>query len=134
MVRFYYQLFIIICYLTVILLPKVCSTVSQSHFMLSNIGLEFSPFDEGALLLLETNSNSVSICSQKCYMMARCRTFNFDIQTKLCRLYEGDVDCTGLIVPSLSPQSICGSIQLMGNDFANYGRPCSCCENSRYLT
>jgi hypothetical protein len=102
--------------------------------VLSNIGLEFSPFDEDALLLLETNSNSIPICAQTCYMMARCRTFNFDIQTKRCRLYEGDVDSTGIIAASLSPQSICGSIQLTVNDFADYGRACSSCEGSRYLT
>jgi hypothetical protein len=96
--------------------------------------LEFSPFDEQALLLLETNSNSVSICTQKCFMIAGCRTFNFDIQTKSCRLYGGDIDSTGLVVVSLSPQSTYGLIQLTVNDFADYGRPCSYCEGSRYLT
>jgi hypothetical protein len=130
----YHHLFLVIYYITLISLFKTSSTVSQSYFVLSDIGLEFSPFDQQALLLLESYSNSISICTQTCFMISGCRTFNFDIQTKLCRLYEGDIDTTGLVMASLSPQSICGSIQLTVNDFAAYGHACSYCEGSRYLT
>lgn len=106
----------------------------QSAYMdLSNKGFEFSPYDQQALLLFDI-TQSVSICAQKCFTMTRCRTFNFDLQTKHCRLYEGDQDTTGSVVAALSPESICGSIKLNVKDFLDYGRSCSYCENNRYLT
>ncbi|CAF0894873.1 unnamed protein product [Adineta steineri] len=69
-----------------------------------------------------------------CEMIARCRTFNYDIQIKHCRLYQGDIDSTGEVVPSVSSQSVCGSIKLIMENFADYGGPCSICDGSRYLT
>ncbi|CAF0839620.1 unnamed protein product [Adineta steineri] len=109
------------------------SNIDQFNFGLCTAGLEFSPFDE-QILLFETNTDSLIRCAIQCDMAARCRTFNFDRQTKDCYLYEGDIDSTGLVVASLSPPSVCGWIKLDMSDFANYGSPCSTCEDSRYLT
>ncbi|CAF0839563.1 unnamed protein product [Adineta steineri] len=109
------------------------SNIDQFNFGICTAGLEFSPFDE-RILLFETNTDSLIRCAIQCDMAARCRTFNFDRQTKDCYLYEGDIDSTGLVVVSLSPQSVCGWIKLDMSDFANYDSPCSTCEDSRYLT
>ncbi|CAF0780857.1 unnamed protein product [Adineta steineri] len=105
----------------------------QAFIDLSNVGLEFSPFDEQALLLSETTTDLVVNCAQICLTIVECRIFNFDIQTKHCRLYEGDIDTTGSIITSVSSQSICGSFQMTMNDFVDYGRPCSMCDHNRYL-
>ncbi|CAF0826048.1 unnamed protein product [Adineta steineri] len=109
------------------------SNIDQFNFDICTAGLEFSPFDE-RILLFETNTDSLIRCAVQCDMTTRCRTFNFDRQTKDCYLYEGDIDSTGLVVTSLSPPSVCGWIKLDMSNFANYGSPCSTCEDSRYLT
>ena len=96
--------------------------------------MEFIPFNQQVIFLFQTNINSLLKCAQTCYTNNLCRTFNYDYQTKLCRLYEGDINSTGVINSSLSIQSICGSINLVDKDFIDYERSCSYCQNSRYLT
>ncbi|CAF1496506.1 unnamed protein product [Adineta steineri] len=113
---------------------ETTTNIWQSFFDVSNLGLEFSPADEQALLLLDTTARSLLNCAQMCQMIARCRTFNYDIQMKHCRLYQGDIDSTGEVVPSVSSESVCGSIKLIMENFADYGGPCSICDGSRYLT
>ncbi|CAF1375072.1 unnamed protein product [Adineta steineri] len=113
---------------------ETTTNIWQAIFDVSNLGLEFSPADEQALLLLDTTARSLLNCAQMCEMIARCRTFNYDIQIKHCRLYQGDIDSTGEVVPSVSSQSVCGSIKLIMENFADYGGPCSICDGSRYLT
>ncbi|CAF4439063.1 unnamed protein product, partial [Adineta steineri] len=47
------------------------------------------------------------------------------MQSKRCRLYEGDIDNTGSIINSQSIQSVVGTIRLITDDFIDYGRPCN---------
>lgn len=133
MMCFDYSLYFFIGLSIMIFHLEVNGNIWQIYFDLSNKGLEFSPFDQQTLLFID-NTKSILFCVQKCFTVINCRSFNFDIQTKYCRLYEGDIDNTGFIISSLSSQSVCGSIKLDSNDFLDYGRSCSSCENSRYLT
>jgi hypothetical protein len=106
----------------------------QSFMSLSSLGMKFSPLDEQAMLLFEINSNSIEACSETCHSNLYCRIFDFDGQSNLCRLFEGDVDTMGSIIPSPSSRSIVGSIQLIPAQFYSKGLSCSSCELSRYLT
>jgi hypothetical protein len=126
---------LVVIYCILMVLPFEASTFNaQSVIHLSDVGLEFSPFDEQISLLLEKNSDSISTCAQVCLMTASCRIFNFEPQMRSCRLYEGEMDGTGSLVNSATSQSICGSIELMIQDFTNYGGACSLCEHDRFLT
>ncbi|CAF1470046.1 unnamed protein product, partial [Adineta steineri] len=109
------------------------SSNRQSFIDLSQLGLEFIPVDENLLLLVDINADSIMICSKICFSNIYCRTFNFNIQSKRCRLYEGDIENTGSIINSQSIQSVVGTIKLTIDDFIDYGRPCSFCENKPYL-
>ena len=129
----HYRPYVLISYIMIIMPLESHTSVTHSYFTLSNSGYEFAPFDQNALLLYETNADSISSCSLQCHMSAECRIFNFDHQTKHCHLYEGDINTTGEVVLSLSSQSIYGSIELTIKDFVDYGRPCSSCEGSRLM-
>ncbi|CAF1429106.1 unnamed protein product [Adineta steineri] len=134
MVSFYRRLLLTLFILIISQTLETTKNIWQSIFDVSNLGLEFSPADEQALLLLDTTARSLLNCAQMCEMIARCRTFNYDMQMKHCRLYQGDIDSTGEVAPSASSQSVCGSIKLIMENFADYGGPCSICDGSRYLT
>lgn len=123
----------LIYYIVLILQSQINALIWQSNIGLCSTGLEFFPFDQQALLLTE-NTKSTLMCAKQCLTIRNCRTFNFDNQTKSCRLYEGDIDSTGSIGASLSAQSICGSLRLDVKYFLHYGQYCTYCEDSRYLT
>jgi len=106
----------------------------QSSTNLSSIGFEFSPVNIQALLLSITTVNSLFACTQLCHSTACCRIFDFDGQSKRCRIFEGNITTMGSIVASSSSQSRVGSIQIHPNQFATHGQPCSFCLGSRYLT
>lgn len=125
--------FVLICNIMLLLQSLTTALIWQSYIGLCNTGLEFFPFDQQALLIAE-NTKSTLMCAQKCLSIRNCRTFNFDSQTKSCRLYEGDIGSTGSIGASLSAQSICGSLHLDVKDFLHHGHSCAYCEDSRYLT
>ena len=107
--------------------------IRQSFVHLSNIGFEFIPTDQQAVLLSDANANTRIFCTQMCYSQTLCRTFNYDVQSKRCRLYESEIDGSGSIVSALSSQALIGSIVMTEEDFSSRGQVCSACENSRYL-
>ena len=130
----YQRRLIFILYLIAASRSQTAVLGSQSFISLSELGREFFPTDEQAVFILKKNTNSITTCAQICLSVTGCRTLNFDTGTKLCRLYEGDIDATGSIIASRSVQSLVGSIKLTAEDFSNQGRPCSFCEDNRYLT
>ncbi|CAF4450241.1 unnamed protein product, partial [Adineta steineri] len=104
----------------ILYLPKTSSN-RQSFINLSQLGLEFIPTNENLLLLVDINADSIIICSKICFSNIYCRTFNFNMQSKRCRLYESDIDNTGTIINSQSIQSVVGTIKLTADDFIDYG-------------
>lgn len=128
---------------TVMLLNTICilfifyhrilgTDIWNSMFDLSNQGWQYIPFD-GQILSVGMSSKSLLTCTHQCLRLPLCRTFNFDSQTKTCRLYEGDMNTTGSIVSS-SSTTIYGSLVLKSANYLNYGLPCSFCDRNRYLT
>ncbi|CAF0873571.1 unnamed protein product [Adineta steineri] len=107
----------------------------ESLVTFSSYGFEFSPIDEQALFILESNVNSIMSCVQTCHSNTQCRIFDFDDQLHRCRIFEGDITTMGSVVTSsLSVRSIVGTIELQPDNFVNRGQPCSYCQESRYLT
>jgi len=128
-----FRLIIFACY---ILIPAKLQSISigwQSTTVFSINGFEFSPIDEQALFLLESNANSIMSCFQTCHLTAQCRIYDFDDQSHRCRIFEGDIATMGVVVASTSSLSRVGSIELRPELFANEGQPCSFCQGSRYL-
>lgn len=121
------------CLLFICLVELSSAVVRRSTVDLSSIGLEFIPMDEQVVLLVDANANTRIFCTQMCYSNSLCRTFNYDIQSKRCRLYESEIDGSGSIVSTPASQSVIGSIVMTGEDFSNRGQNCSACEHSRYL-
>lgn len=106
----------------------------QSTTNLSSDGLQFSPVDEQALFLFNFTASSLFACTRLCHSNGRCRIFDFDGQSKRCRLFEGNIMTMGSYIPSSSFQSRVGSMKLRSEQFTSRGQPCSSCQGSRYLT
>ena len=105
----------------------------QSYVQLSSPGLEFVPIDVQALLIEQVTSQSLQMCTRTCHANSACRTFDYDTESRRCRLFGGDSDSTGVVVSSNSTSSRIGSVQLVPSLFSNKGQPCSSCYNDRYL-
>lgn len=134
MVNSYHHLDFLIYYIVITVSFEMITNASESYFTISEKGLEYSPFDQSALLLYETNSDSISSCALECHALRVCRIFNYDGETNYCDLFEGEIGATGVMVTSGSFQSVYGSIELDSQDFVAYGLSCSSCQDSRFLT
>lgn len=110
-----------------------CLFQQQSTIVLSSQGLEYSPNDQTTLLLFTIESRLLSFCAHKCLLITNCRIFNYDFQSRQCRLYGTDDDYSRSIINSSSTQSVVGSIQTTMEEFNNYGRSCSFCLYSLQL-
>ena len=116
------------------------TTHSQQIFFKSRIiyvstGTQFSPVNMQAQLFLIKSTTSLKQCAIACNANVLCRIFDFGVNSpKQCRLFEGDIDTLGTIIPSPSSGSTVGSVQLSANLFTDYGFACSSvCHQSRYL-
>ena len=109
--------------------------IFSAKIKLSNPGTQFVPVVMSAQLISSTLTNTVKKCSILCTNNILCRIFDYGVSLpNQCRLFEGDLNTLGQIIPSSSPQSSTGIIQLTPNLFAEYGTPCSfSCSQSRYL-
>ncbi|CAF3985976.1 unnamed protein product [Adineta steineri] len=105
----------------------------QSSMNLSSPGFQFSPVNYQALFLSQINTKSLFSCAQTCHSNGNCRIFDFDDQSLLCRLFQGNIITMGSIVPSSSSQSRVGSRKYNAEQFINHGQSCSLCEGSRYM-
>lgn len=113
----------------------VCETESiESLMTMTEMGKEFSPIDEDAVLLGVYHHSIHKKCIEACHFNCFCRIFDHDSISYRCRLFEGDLETTGFVVNSNSSNSFVGRIQLSPMLFSAYGQPCSACSSSRYLT
>ncbi len=114
-------------------------TSSQQIFtaqaILSDVGTQFVPGSMSTQLLSTVAVDSVEKCALICLNNVWCSIYDYEASgVKQCRLFEGDANKHGQILPSSSPQSTAGLIRLSSELFAEYGRPCSSfCSHSRYL-
>ncbi|CAF1075662.1 unnamed protein product [Adineta steineri] len=105
----------------------------QSSMNISSPGFQFSPVNYQALFLSQINTKSFFSCAQTCHSNGNCRIFDFNDQSLLCRLFQGNIITMGSIVASSSPQSRVGSKKYNAEQFLNHGQSCPLCEGSRYM-
>ena len=89
----------------------------QSSMNLSSAGFLFYPVDFAALFLSNSTISSLLFCARLCHLDGQCRIFDYDPQSRECRLFQGDIITMGSIIQSSSHQSRAGSMKIDGNQF-----------------
>ena len=119
---------------TCLLMIFVCSAAAMTYctrFTISSTGSYFHSRYPIQLLSV-TMSRSVNDCASACNHLPDCRTFDYDPSSNQCRLFEAD-STTGTILPSSSPTSVVGSVEIIPDLYFNiHDQPCSACAESRY--
>jgi hypothetical protein len=121
--------------LLVIFKLSFSQTIFTAEIISSNTSTQFVPANTPAQLISTVVTSSFQRCAILCTNNVLCRVLDFEASgPKQCRLFEGDTNTLGNIVPSTSPQSRVGSVRLTPALFAEFGSPCSSfCYHSRYL-
>lgn len=106
----------------------------QSISDLSSAGHEFVPSDPSYPSLLIFTTKKQLYCSAECNKRIDCRIYDYDSNTKQCRLWDADTLTSGSIAASpLKPKSSVGSIRLSSSLYANiHNQSCDRCALSRY--
>ena len=112
------------------------SAIIQSSAVISSFGYHFVPFDPSATPLSTLTRSSLIHCYVECNKLVECRTFDFDEDSKQCRLWSDD-STTGSIslATSSKPRSKVGSIKITSHVYTEtHGQSCEKCVESRYET
>lgn len=115
--------------------PSDSQEIITAQLILSNPGTQYLPVNMQSQLISSTTTDTVKACIALCTNDVLCGVCDHDVSvSKQCRLFEGDADTLGQILPPPSPQSQVGAVRLSAILFAEYGSPCtSFCFYSRYL-
>jgi hypothetical protein len=82
-------------------------------------------------LLSMTTCQTTAQCAAACNQVQPCRTFDYDLSSKQCRLFEGD-PTTGFTALSSTAMSIVGTVRIFSSLFTSaHNQPCVMCEKSR---
>ena len=122
--------------LTISFNPVRCQFIFQSLTIVSSQGTQYSPINPSAQLISSTIVNSFKLCARACNSNTLCRIFDYGaVVPQQCRLFEGDTNTLGTIIPSAMSNSQVGTVEITPSLFTQYGQSCSStCTNSRYLT
>jgi len=123
-------------FLLIVFNPIQSQYTYQSLIVASNQGNQYSPIAASAQFISSSIVNSFKLCAISCNQNTLCRVFDFGgIVSQQCRLFEGDINTLGSIIPSPMLDSMVGTIQITPSLFTQYGQACSSvCSQSRYLT
>jgi hypothetical protein len=87
---------------TIIRLPSYqASNIFESTIRLTPLGRAFRARRSIELLNILVNVQSLTYCSMSCNQNPRCRTFDFDQSTRICRLFESELS-TGTLLSNAS--------------------------------
>lgn len=114
----------------------LCSNTQadQSFLTLTDLGSEFIPMNS-IVLILTLTVPSVTDCGLQCNQRMSCRTFDFDLGSSQCRLFEADLTTGSIVMNSLKPQSYVGLVQLSSSTYSStHDQSCTVCAESRYET
>ena len=97
---------------------------------ISSMGLEYQP--KYSMQLISTTIIATKIrCSAACNQLTSCRTFDYDLVSKRCRLFEGDAT-TGSIIPSTA-SSFVGTVRILSSLYSStHNQACQTCQQTRY--
>ena len=104
---------------------------AQSSIKIWPVGTAFQPANAVELLSI-TTAPSFLICGSTCNINIQCRTFVYDLISKGCTLYEGEVS-TGIVLTNSSTTKL-GSIIYFTNLYGCYNKTDDQCSFDRYLT
>jgi len=109
------------------------NAVYQSLIQLSSMGMEFQPQNNVQLISIQTAQTTV-LCSAACNQLSPCRTFDYDLVSKRCRLFEGD-STTESIILSSSSTSFVGTVLISSTLYSSiHDQNCQACQEDRYET
>jgi hypothetical protein len=120
--------------LLLVVLSILCfiTQADKSIIILSDPGYEFVPINSISLILTSTAVSSLR-CGLACNQRIDCRTYDFDLPSGQCRLFEADLTTGSVVASPYKPQSIVGSVQISTDIYSlTYGQPCDQCAQSRY--
>ncbi len=119
----------IILLLVVMILP--INSIYQSKIKFTSTGREFQP--EANIQLISTATiQTQMLCSAACNQQLSCRTIDYDLVSKRCRLFEGD-STTGSIISSSSSTSIVGTVIISSTLYSStHNESCQSCQQTRY--
>jgi len=107
------------------------NSIYESYMSLSSMGMEFQP-QNNIQLISQTTIQSKIQCAAACNQLSSCRTFDYDLASQRCRLFEGD-STTGSIISSSSSTSIAGTVSISPTLYSStYNQSCQACQASRY--
>ncbi|UJR19962.1 hypothetical protein I4U23_023094 [Adineta vaga] len=112
------------------LIVTICA-FAPVHFQISSIGNQFQAANMIELLAVISNIQTTIRCANLCYQNSLCRTFDYDFNSRKCRLFEGSID-TGIIL-SLRSTSVVGEITVDQSSYSFYNTSSNNCVNSRFL-
>ena len=103
----------------------------SAKFSITQPGNRFQPVNSLERLSVANNVHSTMSCAIICYSDSLCRTFDFDSNSKQCRLFEGSFD-TGSLLPNFS-SAVIGWIDINTSIFDLYNATSDRCAHSRFL-
>jgi hypothetical protein len=111
------------------------STEDRSVSDISGLGEEFVPVDNSLPPLLTCTAKKLLYCHLECNKRADCRTFDYDADSRQCRLWDADMTTGSTVASPSKPQSSVGTIQLSPSLYVNiHNQSCDKCFQSRYET
>ncbi|CAF2064928.1 unnamed protein product [Rotaria magnacalcarata] len=100
----------------------------QSVYNISNLGHEFVPADSSLPPLLTFMTEKWLYCALQCNQRVDCQTFEFDGNSKQCRLWDTGMTIGSIVTSSSNPPSSIGTIQFSTNIYANkHNQSCDKC-------
>lgn len=103
----------------------------QTHISISEVGYYFNPI-QTVEWLHDMFVDSFEQCIDQCHQDHLCRTFDYNLEPKWCRLFEVEPSPEQIIYyPSI--QSQVGSVQLFSDLYWAFNQTCDYCARSRYL-
>jgi hypothetical protein len=110
----------------------VSNALEPVQFTLSTMGNQFQSANAVELLTTSFNIRTPASCAMLCYQHSLCLTFDFDFNSKQCRLFEGSVD-TGTILPAPFSSVVVGWINIDASMYYSYNATYDKCVNNRFL-
>jgi hypothetical protein len=104
----------------------------SAQFTLSTLGIGFQSANTIEDLSTFFFVRSVTSCAALCLRDIRCRTFEFDVQSQSCRLFEGSVDTGSLL--SAASTTLVGWINVDPSTFEWYNGSSDQCVDHRFLS
>ena len=111
----------------------------ESSMRLTAFGTAFQPRNPIELLGIFPNIRSLLQCAMYCNQNCRCRTFDYDKSSLVCRLFEGEVSTGTVLNNSTLSSSRVGSVRYSTTDtlqsYSSYNQSCDQCGlgMNRYL-